>query len=279
MDLGIKGRVAVVCAASQGLGKAAAASLAAEGAHVVICSRDEGRLRAAAEEITNKVGSQQAGGTTPSGPASSPALVVPVVADVSRASDIERLVTTAFERFGRIDILVNNAGGPPVAPFSKLDDDRWMAGVQLTLMSVVRLIREVLPIMQRQRWGRIINITSIAAKEPVNDLVISSTLRPGILGLTRVLANRYGSEGILINSVAPGFILTARQEEIAQARSAERGISREQYLEESAREIPVSRLGRPEELADVIAFLASERASYVNGATISVDGGLERGLL
>jgi 3-oxoacyl-[acyl-carrier protein] reductase len=278
VDLGLKGRVAIVCAASQGLGKAAAANLAAEGASVVICSRNETRLRAAAEEIRShaNTGASASGGAPHEAGAPE---VLPVVADVSLAQDVERLVSTTVERFGRVDILVNNAGGPPVAPFAKLEDGRWMAGVELTLMSVVRLIRQVLPIMQRQRWGRIINITSIAAKQPVNDLVISSTLRPGILGLTKVLANRYGAEGILINSVAPGFILTARQEEIARSRAAERGITREQYLEESAREVPMGRLGRPEELAHVIAFLASERASYIHGATISVDGGLVRGLL
>lgn len=264
MDLGLNGRVAIVCAASQGLGKAAAAGLAAEGAQVVICSRDEGRIRAAAADINR---------SQPAAP------VVPVVADVSRAEDIRRLADSTLERFGAVDILVNNAGGPPVAAFADLSDELWEHGVQLTLLSIVRLVREVLPRMQARRWGRIITITSIAAKQPINDLVISSTLRPGILGLTKVLANRYGADGVLVNCVAPGFILTARQGEISQARSAERGITQEQYLEESAREIPVRRLGRPQELADVIVFLASERASYINGATISVDGGLVRGVL
>jgi len=205
--------------------------------------------------------------------------VIPLAADVSRAEDIHRLVELARERFGRIDILVNNAGGPPVAAFRSIDDQRWLEGVQLTLLSVVRLVREVLPSMLRQQWGRIITITSVAAKQPVNDLVISSTLRPGILGLTKVLANRYGAEGILVNAVAPGFILTARQEEILAARALERGTTREEYLEEASRDIPMRRLGRPEELADAIVFLASERASYINGATLSVDGGLVRGLL
>jgi 3-oxoacyl-[acyl-carrier protein] reductase len=273
MDLGLKGRVAIVCAASQGLGRAAAAGLAAEGAHVVICSRDEGRVRRAADEIMASL-SVRSGNQ----PAATP-VVVPVVADITSAADTQRLVSTAFERFGRIDILVNNTGGPPVGLFAKLDDELWDNGIQLTLMSLVRMIREVLPVMQRQHWGRIINITSVAAKQPIYDLVISSTLRPGILGLTKVLAGRYGSEGILINNVAPGYILTARQEEIARARAAERGITLEQYFEESAREVPLSRLGRPDELADAIVFLASERGSYINGATLSVDGGLSRGLL
>lgn len=261
MDLGLRGRTGIVCAASMGLGRAAAAGLAAEGVCLVICSRDEGRIRAAAREI--------AGETE----------VVPVAADVSRAEDVRRVARTAMERFGRVDILVNNAGGPPVAQFPLLDDERWEEGVRLTLMSAVRMIREVLPSMQRHHWGRILTITSVAAKQPINDLVISSTLRPGILGLTKVLANRYGADGITVNAVAPGYILTARQDEIATARAQERGLTREQYLEEAAREIPLRRLGRPEELADAIVFLASERASYINGATLSVDGGMVRGIL
>jgi 3-oxoacyl-[acyl-carrier protein] reductase len=272
MDLGIRGRAAVVCAASQGLGKAAARELALEGANLVICSRDEQRVRAAASEI------EQAAQAASSAVAQRTPVIVPVAADLSRAEDVARVVQTAGERFGRIDILVTNAGGPPVAAFEELDDSRWEAGVQLTLMSVVRLVRGVLPFMRRQRWGRIIHITSIAARQPIADLVISSTLRPGVFGLTKALADRYGSEGILINSVAPGFILTARQEEIAHARAAERGQGFEQYLQEQARTIPLRRLGAPEELAAVIAFLASERASYVHGSVISVDGGLSRGL-
>jgi 3-oxoacyl-[acyl-carrier protein] reductase len=271
MDLGLKGRVAIVCAASQGLGRAAATGLAAEGAKVVVASRDEGRIREAAVAIAAEAAAR--------GPEGAATEIVPVVADMRKAEDIRRLVATAVERFGRIDILVNNAGGPPVAQFLSLDDERWEEGVRLTLLSVVRAVREVLPHMLKRRWGRIITITSVAAKQPINDLVISSTLRPGLLGLTKTLANRYGADGILINAVAPGFILTARQEEILQARSEERGITREQYLDEAARDVPMGRLGRPEELADAIVFLASERASYVNGATLSVDGGMIRGLL
>jgi 3-oxoacyl-[acyl-carrier protein] reductase len=275
MELGLEGKVAIVCAASQGLGRAAALGLAREGANLVICSRDEARIRTAAEGIA------EAAARPPSKAAESapPPVILPVAADLSRAGDTERLVQTALDHFGRIDILVNNCGGPPVAGFARLDDAAWEAGVQLTLMSTVRMIRLVLPHMQRRRWGRIITITSIAAKQPIHDLVISSTLRPGLLGLHKVLADRYGADGILINCVAPGFILTARQEEVSKSRSAERGISHAQYLEEAARDIPMRRLGRPEELADVIVFLASERSSYVNGATISVDGGLIRGLL
>jgi len=265
MDLGLHGRVAVVCAASQGLGKAVALGLAREGAHTVICSRKGRHIAAAAREI-----------------AADPRVrstVVPMVADLTRPVDIRRLIERTLKRFGRLDILVTNAGGPPVADFEDLDDRTWQRGIQLTLMSAVRCIRAALPQMRKQRWGRIINITSIAARQPIDDLVISSTLRPGILGMTKVLANRHAHEGITVNSVAPGFILTARQEEIAQARGKAQGLSQAAYLKRVAREIPARRLGRPEELAHVIVFLASERASYLTGTTVGVDGGLSRGLL
>ncbi len=281
MDLGLKNRVAIVCAASGGLGRAAAAGLVAEGARVVICSRDERRIRDAAAEIGRRAAREahlaSPGTAGPEEVAASPE-IVPVVADVSRPEDVRRLIADTADRFGRIDILVTNAGGPPVARFPDLDEEAWDAGIRLTLLSVVRLIREVLPHMQAQKWGRIVNITSIAARQPIEDLVLSSTLRPGVLGLAKVLADRYGSEGILINNVAPGFILTRRQEDLLESRARERGLTREQYMEESARAIPMRRLGRPEELADAVVFLASERASYINGATLSVDGGLTRSL-
>jgi 3-oxoacyl-[acyl-carrier protein] reductase len=273
MELGLSGRVAIVAASSQGLGKAVAAALAVEGTNVVLCSRDEAHVRAAAEEIRQQVGAQ----TRPA--SAQPSVLLPVRADVSRAEDIHNLVKVTLDQFGRIDILVANAGGPPVAGFAKLDDAQWEAGVQLTLMSVIRMVREVLPAMRKRKWGRVITITSVAAKQPINDLIISSTLRPGIIGLSKVLANRYGADGILFNCVAPGYVLTARQREVSKVRATELGITWKQYLANSAREVPLGRLGKPEELADVIAFLASERASYINGATLSVDGGMVRGLL
>ena len=265
MDLGLKGKVALVCAASQGLGKATATGFAHEGSHVVICSRDKKRLLRTAREITRAAGEQKA-------------TVLPVVADLTKARDIRRLVATAIEKFGRIDILVANAGGPPVGVFPDLDDSTWSAGITLTLMSTVRCIREVLPHMRERKWGRIITITSMTAKQPINDLIISSTLRPGILGLSKILASQYARDGITVNTVAPGYMLTARQVEISAVRSAKKGVSLEQYLKELAQEVPLGRYGEPEELANVIVFLASTKSSYVNGATITVDGGLIRGL-
>jgi len=266
MDLGLRGRVAIVCASSGGLGKAAAAGFVREGSHVVICSRDRDRIEAAALEIGLAA-------------ADSSVRILPLVADLSKAADITALVSAAVREFGRVDILVTNAGGPPVADFPDLDDAAWEKGIDLTLMSAVRCIREALPYMRRQRWGRIVNITSIAARQPINDLIISSTLRPGILGLAKVLANQHAREGILINNLTPGFILTDRQRQIASARAVKRGITAEQYVEEVVRDIPAGRFGDPEELANVIVFLGSEKASYVTGTTIAVDGGLHKGLL
>jgi 3-oxoacyl-[acyl-carrier protein] reductase len=239
---------------------------AREGAHVVICSRNKKLIQAAAEDIRKAAG-QHAG------------RVVAVAADLTRAKDIATLFRKTMKEFGRIDILVTNAGGPPVAMFPDLDDATWSKGVDLTLMSAIRCIREALPHMQKKKWGRIINITSIAARQPVNDLVISSTLRPGILGLTKVLANQYAKDGILINSVTPGYILTARQREISNSRAAAKGVTVESYMKELTGDVPLGRYGEPEELANVIVFLGSEKASYITGATISVDGGLAKGLL
>jgi 3-oxoacyl-[acyl-carrier protein] reductase len=265
MDLGLRGRVAIVCAASRGLGKATALSLVREGAHVTLCSRDSARLNAAADEVR--------------GAAADPSVrVLPVAADLARPEQIRALVGQTMAGFGRVDILVTNAGGPPVAAFPDLDDPAWELGIGLTLMSVVRCVREVLPIMQKQRWGRIVNITSISARQPIDDLIVSSTLRPGILGLAKVLANQYSRDGILVNNVTPGYILTDRQKEIGAARAGKRGISYEQYMLDLVRDVPAGRLGTPAELADVVVFLCSERAAYVSGATVSVDGGMAKGL-
>lgn len=263
MELGLKDRVAIVAAASQGLGRAAAAGLAAEGTKVVIFARHKKDVQAAAREISESTKSE----------------VIPVIADVTKTDDIERVVETTVGRFGRVDILVNNAGGPPVAQFMELSDEQWLDGVALTLMSVVRLTREVIPYMRRQHWGRIITITSLAAKQPISDLVVSSTLRPGILGFAKVLATELAKDNILVNNVAPGFFLTKRQEELLRSRSASQNMTIEQYVVEQTRNIPIGRFGTPEELANVIVFLASEKASYVTGATVSVDGGVIRGIL
>lgn len=263
MNLGLRDRVAIVCAASQGLGKATALGFAREGAIVVICSRDRSRLEYAMEEISSEVPG---------------ARILAVPTDVSVPEQITALVEKAQRECGRIDILVTNAGGPPSGAFMELDDTQWERGVALNLMSTIRMIRAVVPHMKERRWGRIVNITSLAAKQPIGDLIISSTVRPGILGLSKVLSQQLGRDGILINSVAPGYFLTARQKELSQARAAAKGVSLEAYLAESTRDTPVGRVGDPDELANVIVFLCSDRASYVTGSVVTVDGGLTRGL-
>jgi 3-oxoacyl-[acyl-carrier protein] reductase len=262
MDLGIKNRIALVAASSKGLGKAAALSLANEGVHLAICSRNERSISAAANDIRKATGGK----------------VFPIVGDVSRSEDIERIVNAVLAEYGRIDILVNNAGGPPAGKITSLPDGEWEHGFNLTLMSMLRLTRAVLPLMERQIWGRVISIVSLAAKQPIDDLLISSTLRPGILGLSKVLANQYGRFNITVNTVCPGYILTQRLEDLSRLRSAEKNISMEEYIAESAKSIPLERLGKPEELGDVVAFLASDRAAYINGANIIVDGGQAKGI-
>ena len=203
---------------------------------------------------------------------------MPVIADVSKRDDIDRLVKTVVQEFGTIHILVNNAGGPPTGKVTEIPDGEWEKGVQLTLMSMVRLTRAVLPLMEQQQWGRVISMVSLAAKQPIDDLLISSTLRPGILGLSKVLANQYGKFGITVNTVCPGYVLTKRMEELSHSRSAEKNMSYEEYLKDSARNIPIGRLGKPEEIGDVVTFLASPKAAYINGANVLVDGGQAKGI-
>jgi 3-oxoacyl-[acyl-carrier protein] reductase len=257
MDLGLRSKVALVSAASQGLGKASARALAEEGARLVICSRREEEIRKTAAEITEQTGAE----------------VVAVAADVTVPEDIQRFVATAIERFGTVHVLVNNAGGPPAGDILSLKDADWEKAFQLTLMSMVRMTRAVLPFMMNQNWGRLITITSIAAKQPINELLLSSTFRPGISGLTRVLSNLHAINNITTNTICPGYILTKRQ-----ARAGVRNITFDEYLAESAKMVPTGRLGRPDEIGNVVAFLASEQASYVNGVNLLVDGGLAKGI-
>lgn len=262
MNLGLQNKIAIVAAASQGLGRAAARQLALEGATVVICSRSEEVITRTARELREESGS----------------VVLPVKADVTKPQDISHLVSEAEQRFGAVHILVNNAGGPPAGDMLALTDEDWLRGHELTLMSVVRLTRAVLPVMVRQEWGRIITINSIVAKQPIDELLLSSAVRPGIGGLTKVLANQYAKYNITVNTVCPGHIRTRRQEELAQTRARARRISVEQYFTETAAAIPAGRLGRPEEIGNAVAFLASEQAAYINGVNLLVDGSAAKGV-
>jgi len=263
MDLGLKNKVALVAASSQGLGRAVAEELAAEGASLVLCARDSKTLTETAAAIAE----------------STNAHVLAVPADVTIVEDIKRLVAAGIERFGRIDILVTNAGGPPAGRFEQLTREQWEQAIRLTLLSAVELARQVLPGMKARRWGRILNITSIAVKQPVENLLLSNSLRAGLTGFARTLANEVASDGITVNNVLPGYTRTERLDELAQMMAQKQGISPNEFRSKWEQEIPMGRLGEPREFAALVAFLASERASYITGTSIQVDGGWTRSLL
>jgi 3-oxoacyl-[acyl-carrier protein] reductase len=237
--------------------------LSAEGAKLVICARDGKKLRAAADEIAGDTNNQ----------------VLAIVADLTSARDCRQVVQETVEFFGGLHVLVTNNGGPPAGYFFDIDDNEWYRSVDLTLMSAIRLIRAAVPHMQEQSWGRIINITSVSVKEPLDDLILSSSLRAGVVGMARTLANQLAGDGITVNNVLPGYILTERVKEIAQTRARAQGKSPDEVVDGLAELVPIGRIGKPEELAAVVAFLASEQASYVNGASILVDGGRYKGLM
>jgi len=262
MDTGLKGKVAIVCAASQGLGRATAVALGREGARVAICARGEAALGAAADEI------RAAGGE-----------VLAVTADLTRGEDIERLVARTVEAFGGVDVLVTNAGGPTSGTFDTLTEADWRAAIELTLMSVVRLCVAVVPHMRRRGGGRIIHVTSITVKEPVAGLLLSNALRGAVTGFSKTLATELAPDGILVNCVAPGYTRTDRVVELNEATARREGVDAAQVEQRLIARIPMGRLGEPAEFADVVTFLASARASYVTGATLQVDGGFLRSIL
>lgn len=263
MDLGLKNKVALVAASSQGLGRAISEELAAEGATLVLCARDGRILAETAAMIAEKT----------------QAHVLAVPADVTVAADIKRVVEAGIERFERIDILVTNAGGPPAGTFAQLTQEQWDQGVRLTLYSAVEFARQVLPGMKQRRWGRILNITSIAVKQPIENLLLSNSLRAAVTGFARTLANEVAADGITVNNVLPGYTRTERLEELATMMADKQGISSAEFRAKWEQEIPMRRLGEPRELAALVAFLASERASYITGTSIQVDGGWIKSLL
>jgi 3-oxoacyl-[acyl-carrier protein] reductase len=257
MDLGLSDKTALVAASSKGLGKASAMALAREGARVTICAREEGKLETAAQEIRSDSGAD----------------VLAVPADLSQAGDIERVVAATVGRFGGLDVLVHNSGGPPVGKFADLSDLQWHAGFELVTMSFVRFIRAAAPYMRANGWGRIVGIQSSSVKEPVSGIDLSNGLRPGIAGLMKALMPDLARDGITINLVLPGTFLTSRiHPGLASSDPAERR-SAEEQLAPVADRVPLGRLGEPIELGELVAFLASERASYITGAVYQVDGG------
>ena len=263
MDLRLRGKVALVAASSRGLGRAIAEALAAEGADLVLAARDAVAIADVAREFVAQYGVRAIGVRT----------------DVSLAADVEALVATALREFGRVDVLVTNAGGPPAGTFESLPADAWPKAVALTLESVVGLCRGVLPGMKERRWGRILNVTSIAVKQPVDNLILSNSLRAAVTGFARTLANEVAPFGITVNNLMPGYTRTERIENLANAGAKANGTTPAQELARWEGQIPMGRLGEPHEFAALAAFLASESASYITAQSIAVDGGWIKGLL
>jgi len=263
MDLQLRGKVALVAASSRGLGRAIAEALAAEGADLVLAARDAVGIAEVARELASRHGVKAIG----------------IRADVSVDADVKALVATALREFGRVDILVTNAGGPPAGTFESLPADAWPKAVALTLESVVGLCRGVLPGMKERRWGRILNVTSIAVKQPVDNLILSNSLRAAVTGFARTLANEVAPFGITVNNLMPGYTRTERIENLANAGAKANGTTPAAELAKWEHQIPMGRLGEPHEFAALAAFLASERASYITAQSIAVDGGWIRSLL
>ena len=262
MDLGLQGKVALVMAASKGLGRAVATELAREGASVVISSRDEETLSETAAEIREETGAE----------------VEPYAADITRAEDVQALFSHAAERFGGLDVLVNNAGGPPAGTFEDFGDEDWQAAFELVLLSLIRAVRASLPLMRERGGGRIVNIASSSIKQPIENLIFSNTFRAGILGLAKSLSAELAPDGILINTLGPGRISTARSQSMDASQAEARGVPIEEVRGQFESRIPLGRYGEPEELARVATFLASPANSYVTGQAILVDGGMVRAL-
>lgn len=263
MDLELEDKTAVVMAASHGIGKAVAMRLAQEGANVVMCARGQEALMATADEITAATGRR----------------VEWVQADIMKPDDIELLVDATTSAFGGIDVLVTNVGGPRRGTFLALSDKDWREALDLVLMSVVRIIRAAVPHMQDSRCGRIVNIASISVKQPLEGLILSNAIRSAVVGMAKTLANELAPFNILVNNIAPGYTLTNRIYDLAIEEAKILGLSHEEVMQRYHEHIPLGRMGRPEEIADLVAFLASSRASYITGATIPVDGGYSQGMM
>ena len=263
MDLGLRNRVAIVAAASRGLGFACARELAREGARVFLCSRQAAAAGDAAQKIHQETGADVAG----------------FACDVTNDMDVQEFVKLVRERGGRIDICVTNAGGPPAKVFADTDLDLFRKAFELNALSAIRLAMLVLPVMLERKWGRIINITSISAKQPIDGLLLSTTVRAGLTGWAKTVSNEVAAQGVTVNNVAPGYTLTERQDELAEVRGKAAGKSKQEVIDSWALQAPMRRMAQPQEVAAAVAFLASERASYITGVTLAVDGGWVKSLL
>lgn len=262
MDLGLQGKCVFVAGASRGLGFAAALQLAKEGANVAICARTESDLHEAAKKIREE----------------SQAEVLPVPGDVTNTIDLDQIFDAITERWHRLDILVANAGGPPAGGVDEIEPSQYREAVDLNLQSTIEMVYRALPLMRKHKWGRIITITSLSVKQPVDNLILSNTSRAGIVTFSKTVANKLASEGITVNVVCPGHFKTQRSIDLLNSWAENSGRTADEIEEERAAAIPMQRYGEPEELANTIAFLASERASYITGTAIQVDGGVVKGV-
>jgi 3-oxoacyl-[acyl-carrier protein] reductase len=262
MDLGLKGKVALAAASSEGIGRAVAEALAAEGADLVICSRRPEPLEKAREELAKHGGR-----------------VVAIPANLTDPEGVKEVVAAAHDTFGRVDVLVTNTGGPPAGPFEEHSPEAWENAVRQNLFSVVNIVREFLPGMRERKWGRIINITSIAVKQPSDNLILSNSVRAAVTGFARTLATETAADGITVNNVMPGFTRTERLNVLAEKRAQIKGCEPQEIWDSWHREIPMGRVGEARELASLVAYLASEQASYITAQSIAVDGGWIKSLL
>lgn len=263
MDLGLKSKVAIVAAASRGIGFACARELAREGARVFLCSRDAQHASDAAQRIHQETGTDVAG----------------MACDVTNDAAVQAFVNLAAERGRQIDICVTNAGGPPARRFAETDLDVFRQAFELNALSAIRFAKLVLPGMLERKWGRVINITSVSVKQPIDGLLLSNTVRAGLTGWAKTVSNEVAAQGVTVNNVAPGYTLTERQDELAEVRGQAAGKSKQEVIDSWALQAPIRRMAQPEEIAAAVAFLASERASYITGVTLAVDGGWVKSLL
>jgi 3-oxoacyl-[acyl-carrier protein] reductase len=263
MNLGLEGKKALVTASSKGIGKAAAEELASEGCHVAICSRNRDELENTAEEIKRKYNVD----------------VSWSVCDLNKSADIENTYNVVLKQFQKIDILVNNCGGPIPGFFRDISEDDWISAFEQVFLSAVRFTNYVIPGMVAKQWGRIINITSISVKQPIDNLILSNSLRTGIIGFAKSLSNEFAKYNVTVNNIAPGYTLTNRLYDLAVSRAKTSGLSHEEVLADMAKQVPMNRLARPEEIGALVAFLCSNQAGYITGNTIHVDGGWVKGLI
>lgn len=262
METGLKGKVVLIAGASQGMGRASAEAFASEGAIVAMCARTDTTLQAAAAEIRKRRGAD----------------VFARAVDVSDPVQVKSFVAEIAQKFGGVDVCVANAAGPPPKTFLNISEKDWHSAFAMNFMSVVYLAREVIPLMQMKRWGRIVTITSTSVRQPIPDLVLSSAIRPAVVGLVKTLAGEFGKDGITCNNVAPGYTATERLAEVAGPRARAAGVSEDEIRARWAADVPLRRLGKPEEIADAIVWLASDRAAYITGHTLLVDGGIYKGM-